>query len=101
MHPYPHVYVASATGEQIGEVIVGTPRLPDLSSLECQVEGSLERVDGITRFTQFKTFAKLTVPKNTNAGNAQKLLERAEHVCLISNSLNGERLLQTDVLVNR
>jgi organic hydroperoxide reductase OsmC/OhrA len=68
-------------------------------SLECRVEGSLERTDGITRFTVFKTFAKLTVPQSTDVADARRLLERAEHVCLVANSLNGSRMLDTEVLV--
>jgi organic hydroperoxide reductase OsmC/OhrA len=69
------------------------------NALECRVEGVLERVAGVTRFTKYTTFASLEVPPGTAAETARKLLEKAEHVCLISNSMNGERSLVADVTV--
>ncbi len=69
------------------------------SELACRVEGVLERVDGVTRFTRYTTFASLKVPSEPPAEKARRLLEKAEHVCLISNSLRGERILVTEVVV--
>ncbi len=69
------------------------------NTLACRVEGVLERVAGVTRFTKFTTFASLEVPSGSAAEKARKLLEKAEHLCLISNSVNGERSLVTDVTV--
>src|SRR5215510_9017244 len=51
--------------------------------LECQVEGTLERADGVSKFTRFVTRAELTVPAGTDVAKAQTLLEKAEHGCLI------------------
>jgi organic hydroperoxide reductase OsmC/OhrA len=66
-------------------------------SLECHVEGTLERVDGKARFTRFATIARLGVPEGSDAAQARTLLEKAEHGCLIANSLNGERTLDAEV----
>ena len=71
----------------------------DWQNLECEVTGTLERVDNVTRFTRFATRATLTVPAGIDEAKARSSLERAEHVCLISNSLNGERTLDTSVIV--
>lgn len=142
MHPYPHVYRASAAGTATGGVTVSSPQLPDLetapppefdgpgghwspetllcaavadcfiltfrglsraakldwSSLECRVEGTLERVDGKSRFTRFVSIAKLTVPAGSDLVKAHSLLDRAEQVCLVANSLTGERVLQAEVI---
>jgi organic hydroperoxide reductase OsmC/OhrA len=142
MHPYPHVYVASATAEKIGTVTVSSPRLPNIETappaefdgpgdvwspetllcaavadcfiltfrgvsraaklewltLECSVEGTLQRADGISKFTRYATRATLTVPAGADIDHARRLLERAEHTCLISNSLQGERTLEANVL---
>ena len=65
--------------------------------LECRVEGVLERVEGVTRFSRFVTHAKLIVPKGADDAAARKLLERAEHGCLIGNSLRGERHLEAQI----
>ena len=67
------------------------------STLECRVGGTLERVDGASQFTHFATQAALVVPAGTDLSKARSLLERAEHGCLIANSLKGARTLDAQV----
>jgi len=67
--------------------------------LNCRVEGVLDRVDRVPQFTRFSTFATLTVPVNTDVAKARELLERAEHSCLIANSLRGSRALEAQVVM--
>lgn len=67
-------------------------------SLDCRVEGVLERVGEVSHFTRFTTFARLTVPAGTDAAKARELLERAEHGCLIANSVRGSRSLDAQVI---
>jgi organic hydroperoxide reductase OsmC/OhrA len=67
-------------------------------ALECRVEGTLERAEGQAQFTRYSCLAKLTVPAGADPAKARSLLERAEHVCLISNSLRGSRTLEAEVL---
>ena len=69
------------------------------SELSCRVEGVLERVDGVTQFTKFTTFASLVLPAGSAAETARRLLDKAEHVCLISNSVRGERTLLAEVVI--
>jgi organic hydroperoxide reductase OsmC/OhrA len=66
--------------------------------LECRVEGVLERVERTSQFTRFTTLAKLSVPPGTDVGAARKLLEQAEHGCLVANSLRGSRTLEAQVI---
>jgi organic hydroperoxide reductase OsmC/OhrA len=68
-------------------------------SLECAVEGTLNRVEGKTQFTQMLVRATLRVPAGTDQAKAVQLMERAEHVCLISNSLVAERRIEATVVV--
>ena len=68
-------------------------------SLECAVEGTLNRIAGKTHFTQMLVRATLHVPAGTDQGKAVQLMERAEHVCLISNSLVSERRIEATVVV--
>jgi organic hydroperoxide reductase OsmC/OhrA len=42
--------------------------------------------------------ATLRVPPVTDHERATRLLEKAEHVCLISNSLVSQRRLETNVI---
>jgi organic hydroperoxide reductase OsmC/OhrA len=70
----------------------------DWQCLECRVEGTLERAAPGSQFTRYVTVAKLTVPAGTDAAKARQLLERAEHGCLIANSLSGARTLEAEVI---
>jgi organic hydroperoxide reductase OsmC/OhrA len=67
------------------------------TSLQCQVQGTLDRVDGKSRFTHMLVKAALVVPEGTEQDKALKAMERAEHVCLISNSLVAERRIEATV----
>ncbi|MGO9515336.1 MAG: OsmC family protein [Steroidobacteraceae bacterium] len=67
-------------------------------SLESSTRGTLDRVEGKMRFTRFETRAKLHVPPGADIERAKKLLEKAEHTCLVSNSLSSERHLTVEVV---
>jgi organic hydroperoxide reductase OsmC/OhrA len=67
------------------------------SSLRCDVEGTLERVERQPQFTAFLVRASLQVPAGTNEEQALRLLERAEQSCLITHSLKGTSHLEAKV----
>jgi organic hydroperoxide reductase OsmC/OhrA len=58
-------------------------------SLECEVTGTLDRVDRVTQFTHFDIAAHLVVPNGEDTDRARHALEKAERQCLISSSLKG------------
>jgi organic hydroperoxide reductase OsmC/OhrA len=66
--------------------------------LTARVEGTLERVERVSYFTRFTTFATLVIGPGTDPAAARALLERAERDCLIGNSLRGARSLEAQVL---
>jgi peroxiredoxin-like protein len=68
-------------------------------SLRCDVEGTLDRVERVIQFTGFRVRASLRVPPGTDEERARRLLTRAEHSCLISNSLKGASQLEALVEV--
>jgi organic hydroperoxide reductase OsmC/OhrA len=142
VHPYPHLYVASAAGQADGPVAVTSPRLPEILSappaefdgpgdawspetlfvaaiadcfiltfralakashlewthLACRVEGVLDRAEGVTQFTRYTTHATLEIPAAGDEAKARALMERAEHRCLVANSLRGTRALVAEVV---
>jgi organic hydroperoxide reductase OsmC/OhrA len=69
------------------------------SALECEVEGTLNRIEGKTHFTHIVLRATLRAPAGTDQAKAVQLMERAEHVCLISNSLVAERRVEPTVVI--
>lgn len=66
-------------------------------ALECETDGILDRVEGVTRFTRFDIRARLTVPRGADEHKARRLLEKAEAVCLVSNSLNATKHLDVRI----
>lgn len=68
-------------------------------SLNCDVEGTLARIEGTTKFTEFKINVILAVPEGTSEERARHLLEKAEASCLITNSLTAATHLSAEVAV--
>jgi organic hydroperoxide reductase OsmC/OhrA len=68
------------------------------AGLECRVDGVLEKAEGVTRFTKYTTYATLKVAPGSDVAKGRTLLERAEHYCLVSNSVNGTRSLAAEVV---
>jgi organic hydroperoxide reductase OsmC/OhrA len=67
------------------------------TSLTCNVDGTLDRVDRATQFTRFDIRARLSVPVETDEGLARRALEKAERGCLITNSLKADIQFQAEV----
>jgi peroxiredoxin-like protein len=69
------------------------------SSIQCDSTGTLERVEGKTRFTKIITKASLVIPSTEAIENAERLLHKAEQSCLVVNSLSSESELQCEVSI--
>jgi len=68
------------------------------TSVSAEVDAILDRVEGVANFTRFTTRARLVIPAGGDPDRARKLMEKAEKVCLVSNSLKGERHLECEVV---
>lgn len=68
-------------------------------SLRCEVDAVLDRVEKVTRFTEIEETVVLEVPAGTDEAKAMRLLERAEQVCLITNSMTATTHLDATVRV--
>jgi len=66
--------------------------------LNCEAEGVLERIERRTVFTQFVVRPTLHVPEGADRAMAQKLLEKAEDTCFVTNSLSAPCRLETEIL---
>ena len=76
--------------------IAGMSKL-DWISLHCRVTGTLDTIDRNTQFTAFTVHADLVVPTGTDEDRAQRLLEKAEQTCFVTNSLKAEPHLETNI----
>lgn len=70
----------------------------DWDSLEVSVAGTLAQVERAIQFTAFSTHARLSLPAGSSRDKAEKLLEKAEQSCFITNSLKGESMLETELV---
>lgn len=66
-------------------------------SVECDVTGTLDRVDRVTMFTHFDMTVHLVVPAEVDADRARHALEKAERNCLISRSLKASVAMDATV----
>ena len=71
----------------------------DWLTLECKGDGTLDKLDGVTQFVDFKVTAELTVPPGTNEKKAAAILQKAEKYCLITNSMKADSHLEASVIV--
>jgi len=66
-------------------------------SLDCEVTGTLDRVDRVMQFARFDMTAHLVLPAGEDSARAREALEKAERNCLISRSLKASIALDVTV----
>lgn len=69
------------------------------TNLDVTVDGILDRVERQNCFTEMTVNATLTIPTESDLEKAKAHLEKAEHICLITNSLKSEVHLNATVKV--
>ena len=64
--------------------------------MECAVEATLGRIEGVMQFTRVVARVTLTVPESAATSLYERALAKAEHGCLVGNSLRCQRELQIE-----
>lgn len=67
------------------------------TDIACDVDAELHRVDRITRFTQAKISVKLTIADESKREQAERILQRSEENCLITNSMTAEINFESEI----
>jgi len=62
----------------------------EFSSLDIEAKGILDKVEGKFLMTEVDLFPHLTIKHENDREKAQRLLEKSEHACLISNSMTAK-----------
>ena len=78
--------------------IAGASRF-EWRSIECDASGLLDQVDRKIQITTIENRVTLVVPTGSDAAKAEKLLEKAEQNCFISNSLTAEVHLSCEIVM--
>jgi peroxiredoxin-like protein len=66
-------------------------------SMSVEAEGVVDRVNGVTRFTEIVLRPRVTVPPGVDRVRVQRTLEKAERACLVSSSLNTPIRLEPEI----
>lgn len=67
-------------------------------ALKVTVTGTLDQLDRQVQFTKFMTHAELKLAPGASREKAERLLEKAEQSCFITNSLKAETALEVVIL---
>ena len=67
-------------------------------NLECDVDAILDKPERSAVFTQLIIKAKLTIAQGSNVEEAKKLLKKSKEICLVTNSMTAEKVLEIEVV---
>ncbi len=67
------------------------------TELQCQASGKLDRADRAIQFTELTVKVSLTLPEGADPTRAQRLLEKAEQTCFITNSLKASVQMESTI----
>ena len=71
----------------------------EFTDLKATVTGTLDKVERDIQFTAINVKAELTIPEGADEARAQRLLEKAEATCFITNSLKVDPHLEATISV--
>ena len=78
---------------------IATASKLEFSSLNVAAEGTLDSIDRQMKFTSMQIQASVQISDASNQEKVERLLHKAEQMCLITNSLNCDVSLNADVSV--
>jgi peroxiredoxin-like protein len=70
----------------------------DFASLELSASGTVDRQDGVTRFTEIVLKPRLTLPKGADPERAHRMLEKGKTACLVTASLAVPVRVEAEIL---
>jgi organic hydroperoxide reductase OsmC/OhrA len=66
-------------------------------SLSCDVDGVLDRVAGVNSFTRLVIRPHLMLEDEDQRQRAERCLEKAGSICLITNSMKSEKVVESQI----
>jgi organic hydroperoxide reductase OsmC/OhrA len=70
----------------------------DFVSLDLTGSGTVDRQDGVTRFTEIVLKPRLVLPKGADPDRANRVLEKGKTACLVTASLSVPVRLEAEIL---
>jgi len=78
--------------------IAGFSKL-EFVSFKCDSKGILEKVDGKFVMSEVHLFPELVITDESKRERAERIIEKAEKACLISNSITSKISMETKIIV--
>ena len=70
----------------------------EFTALKLDTVGTVDRQDGVTRFTEIILRPRLTVAAGTDRERALQIVEKSEKACLVSASLSAPIRLEVEIV---
>lgn len=70
----------------------------NFTEFTCRSEGILDQIEGKYLMTEVILYPKLKLTNNADAERAERVLQKSEAACLISNSIKAKVSLQIEIL---
>jgi peroxiredoxin-like protein len=70
-------------------------------SFSCPAKGKLEQIDGKFLMTEVLLEPVLTILKEEDKERAERILQKAEKACLITNSIKAETRMISKIIINQ
>lgn len=71
----------------------------NFDSFECEAVGKLEKVDGKFMISEIELYPKLKISNEDQKERAERILQKSEEYCLISNSFKTKVSLKPEIVV--
>lgn len=68
-------------------------------SFTCESKGVLEKVDGKFVMTEVLLFPEVVITDESKRGRSERIIEKSEKACLISNSITSKITMETKIIV--
>jgi organic hydroperoxide reductase OsmC/OhrA len=72
----------------------------DWQALSCTAHGTLDKVERSLEFTEIQVEAELTLADEALRSKAERLLEKAEASCLVTNSMKAQAHLSYQIKIS-
>ena len=69
----------------------------EFTHFSCDGEGKLEQIEGKFLMTEILLKPKLTLSNSSDKEKAERILQKSEKACLISNSIQAKVVLETSI----
>jgi organic hydroperoxide reductase OsmC/OhrA len=87
----PESMLVGAVADCVAITFRGVARASKLAwhAMTCDVVGTLDKVDGVTKFTEVRIRARVTLEDAADQPLAERVLDKAKRSCLITNSMTA------------